>query len=88
MFVDIGAHQGIPQHVDQADDEEHGGCMTRLQSVDVGVEEQQIHADGLIDEVLGQIARAKADALEPTELVEALSLRVCYICCHCYFRFI
>ena len=61
VLVHKGAHEGVPQDVDESDHEKHGGCMCGLESEDVGVEEQQIHADGLVDEILGQIARSESD---------------------------
>ncbi|CUO87292.1 Uncharacterised protein [Segatella copri] len=63
MLIYISSHQRVPEYIDQANHQEHGGSNTRIKSIDVGVEEQQIHADGLVDEVLRQVARSESDAL-------------------------
>jgi nitrogen regulatory protein P-II 1 len=63
MLIYISSHQWVPEYIDQANHQEHGGSNTRIKSIDVGVEEQQIHADGLVDEVLRQVARSESDAL-------------------------
>ena len=63
MLIYISSHQWVPEYIDQANHQEHGGSHTRIESVDIGVEEQQIHTDGLVDEVLRQVSRSESDAL-------------------------
>ena len=69
VFVDKGTHERIPEHINNTNYEEHGTsqsgrlCCITTEHIDIGVEEQQIHADGLVDEILGQVACAEADAL-------------------------
>ena len=72
VLVDERSHQRIPYHVHDADYEEHDGGHFGREAVDVGVEEQQVHADGLVDQILGQVARAESDSLQPREFVESL----------------
>lgn len=73
MLIHISSHQRVPEYIDQANHQEHGGSNTRIKSIDVGVEEQQIHADGLIDQILGQVTRTETNALQPREAVKPLS---------------
>ena len=53
------------------DDEEHHRSDCRVEPENVGVEEEQPHADGLVDEVLRHVPGAEAYPLEPAQLVEA-----------------
>ena len=87
MLVDKGSHQGVPDDVDDTDYEKHNSGYGRVEPVDVGVEEEKIHADGLVDEVLGEVAGAKSDTLQHGELVEALGLPgSCGGCVHMVLR--
>ncbi len=72
MLVYEGAHEGVPEHVYQTHDEKHERRGARSEAEHIGIEYQQIHANGLVDEVLRQIAGPKAYALQPVELVEAV----------------
>ena len=71
MLVDEGTHQRVPKHVDEAHHKKHGACQSgrfscvTTEHIDISVEEQQIHTDSLVDEVLGQVARTETDALHP-----------------------
>ena len=85
MLVYKGAHKRIPQHIHKPHDEKHEGRGGRSEAEHVGIEQQQIHANGLIDKVLSQIARPKAYALQPIELIEAVRLVVSSVYFHnCY----
>ena len=65
VFVHKGSHKRIPRHVDEAHHQKHEGGYLGIETIDVGVEEQEIHANGLVDKVLGQVSTTKPDAFEP-----------------------
>ena len=86
VLIDVGSHDGVPEHVNEAHHEEHDGGIAGVQSEDVGVVEQQPYADGLVDEVLCQVTGTEADALEPVQFVEALLLGfLCFYIFHYLF---
>lgn len=70
MLVDECSDERIPQYIDESDNKEHERCRLRIDAKDIRIEQQQIHADGLIDKVLCQVARAEAYALHPVQMVE------------------
>ena len=65
MLVNECPDERIPYDIDYADDKEHYGCHFRSKSVDVGVEKEQVHAYGPVDQILGEVAGAESDPLEP-----------------------
>ena len=56
MLVDKGSHERVPDHVDYTYYKEHDSGCCGIKPEDVGVEEQQIHADCLVNEILGQVS--------------------------------
>ena len=73
-LVDERAHNGVPDDVCHVAYRKHHSHSRRSESVDVGVEEQQVGANYLEDQVLCKVTRAEADALQPTKFVEAFCL--------------
>ena len=51
---------------------EHHRHVNGIESIDVGVEEKQVHTSSLENQVLGQVSRTESDTLQPRELVETL----------------
>ena len=70
-LVDECTHDGVPNDVCHITHQEHHGHCRRRQSVDVGVEEQQISTNDLKDQILRQVTGTETDALYPVELIKA-----------------
>ncbi len=82
MLVYERTYDRIPYHIDNAHYKEHHCRHGWVEAEHIGVEKQQIHADCLINQILGEVARAKADALQPRQLVKA----VCFSVFHCFIH--
>ena len=65
VLVYESSYHRIPKDIHETDYEEHGGRDRGRKSEDIGVEYQQIHADSLIDKVLGEVSGTETDPLEP-----------------------
>jgi pyruvate carboxylase subunit B len=63
---------GIPNHICNISYRKHHGNVNCIESIDIGIEEQQVHTCCLEDEVLCQVTRSESDALQPTQFVESL----------------
>ena len=83
MLVDKGSNERIPKYIDKTNHKEHRSsqsgrfCCITTKHINVSVEEQQIHTNSLINQILGKVTGTEADALHPRQLVEAF----CFVCC-------
>ena len=74
MLVDESAYERIPDDVHDSYDEKHYGRYAGIETIYIGIEEQQVHADRLVDKILGEVTRPESDALHPAKFVEAFAL--------------
>ena len=71
-LVDECSYDRIPDDIGNISHSEHHGNRERVESIDVGVEEEEVGTCDLENEVLCEVTGTESNALHPIEFVKTL----------------